>query len=75
MLGVMTEGNRLMVHDKWFTCLVCGADRFTQREILMNTAGATFFDFDAFNRAADGAICTTCGFVHQFAGTAHVWST
>ncbi|MGC4173952.1 hypothetical protein [Demequina sp.] len=71
----MAYGNRLQVHDKFFACLVCGGDRFEQREILMNTAGATFFDFDAFNRAADGAICVSCGFVHQFAGEAHVWLT
>lgn len=69
----MAQGKRLVVVEKPFTCLVCGSDRFTQREVLLNTSGVTFLGFDAFNRAADGAVCTACGFVHHFAGDAHYW--
>ena len=69
----MTQGKKLVVVDKALTCLVCGGDRFAQREVLLNTSGATFLGFDAFNQAADGAVCTACGFVHHFTGDAHYW--
>jgi hypothetical protein len=67
----MTQGKRFFVKDKQLHCLVCGADRFTEREVLLNTSGATFMGFDAFNKAAVGAVCTSCGFVHHFIGDEH----
>lgn len=54
-------------------CLVCGNDLFQQREVLMNTSGATMFGVDWANKSADGAICTACGFVHTFLGPGHYW--
>ncbi len=66
-------GSPLTVLDKPFVCHVCGGGEFIQREIKMQTTGLTFFDLDWLNESADGAVCTTCGYVHQFAGTFHVW--
>lgn len=28
---------------------------------------------DWMNRSGDGAVCTTCGYVHVFLGDAHQW--
>ena len=39
------------------SCLVCGGQRFTRREIKMNTTGMTFMDLDWANRSGDGAVC------------------
>lgn len=43
---------------------------FARREVKMTTTGMTFFDLDWLNKAAEGAICLRCGFVHTFMGDA-----
>ncbi|MDP0399861.1 hypothetical protein [Tsukamurella strandjordii] len=57
----------------YLSCLVCRGTRFRQREVLMNTSGATMFGFDWANKSGDGAICAACGFVHTFMGPGHRW--
>jgi predicted nucleic-acid-binding Zn-ribbon protein len=47
-------------------CLVCAHDRFRQREILLNTSGATFFNVEWANKSGMGAVCERCGYVHTF---------
>ncbi len=47
-------------------CLVCGGDRFLLRKAQLNTAVASFFDFDWANPSADCAVCDRCGHVHWF---------
>jgi predicted nucleic-acid-binding Zn-ribbon protein len=66
-------GSKVTVLGKPLLCLVCGHDEFAQRAIKMQTTGMTFFDLDWLNKDADGAICTACGYVHQFAADAQVW--
>lgn len=64
----------LRVVGENFSCLACKAgSRFYRREIRMNTAGMSLMGLDWLNRAADGAICERCGFVHSFMGDAHEW--
>lgn len=65
-MGRTSEG-RAEVNGRPLTCLVCGHDTFRQRAIAMNTTGLSFLDLDWLNRTARAAICTECGFVHQFA--------
>lgn len=47
-------------------CQVCGHDEFARREALLNTAAATFFNFDWANRSALCFVCDRCGYVHWF---------
>ncbi len=60
--------------ERYLTCLVCGGVDFGRREIKMNTTGMSFMGMDWANKAADGVICTRCGFVHTFFGVnGHIW--
>ncbi|GAB3540171.1 hypothetical protein GCM10027403_29480 [Arthrobacter tecti] len=64
----------LEVKGYTFKCLVCQNPEFTQRDILLNTAGLTAFDMDWANKSSDGAICTDCGYIHEFAyGSNYRW--
>lgn len=47
-------------------CLVCGNDRFYQREALLNTAATTFFDLDWANKSGTCFVCSKCGYIHWF---------
>jgi hypothetical protein len=47
-------------------CYVCGYDRFWQRSAQLNTALATFFNFDWINSSATCCICAQCGHIHWF---------
>ena len=66
-------GRQLWVRDRTFSCHVCGGTTFIQREVQLNTAGMSFLDLDWLNRAADGAVCESCGYVHLFFGHQHQW--
>ena len=65
------SAQQVIVNDRVVACTVCGGDRFSCREITMNTPGASFLGFDWANASADGAICLGCGYVHQFYGDHH----
>ena len=62
---------RIWTNDRPFVCTICGGDVFEQREIKMNTTGASFLGFDWANASATGAVCQTCDYVHQFYGDHH----
>jgi hypothetical protein len=47
-------------------CNVCGHDLFWQRRAQLNTAVATFLNFDWANRSATCFVCDRCGYVHWF---------
>ncbi len=59
-------GSTVTVAGRPLTCVVCGTDRFTYREVKLNTTGLTFFDLDWLNRSGTGAICERCGYLHTF---------
>jgi ATP-binding cassette subfamily F protein uup len=50
-------------------CLVCGCDNFSQRTAQLNTAVATFFNFDWTNASATCYVCENCGYIHWFLPT------
>lgn len=62
-----------MVRERLFSCHVCNGMEFHQREVKLNTTGMTFLDLDWLNESADGAVCSTCGYVHLFYGKMHSW--
>lgn len=47
-------------------CEICGHERFWQREAQLNTAVATFFNFDRANATATCYVCDGCGYIHWF---------
>ncbi len=63
----------VQVAGRLLRCLVCDHDRFTRREVSMNTAGMSFMGLDWANKKGDGAICRECGFVHTFMGGTLTW--
>jgi predicted nucleic-acid-binding Zn-ribbon protein len=56
------------VHGKPLTCVVCRHTSFHERDSLLNTRLATFFNFDWANAQAINYICTRCGYIHWFWG-------
>lgn len=47
-------------------CEICKNDTFWQREAQLNTAVATFFNFDWANATAYCLVCGRCGYIHWF---------
>jgi uncharacterized protein len=54
------------VKGKDLKCLVCGYDKFYEREAQLNTSLATMFNVDAFNPSGTCVICGDCGYIHWF---------
>jgi len=47
-------------------CEICKHDRFWHRKAQLNTAVATFFNFDWANPSASCLVCDHCGYIHWF---------
>ena len=47
-------------------CEICKHDQFWHREAQLNTAVATFFNFDWANPTATCYVCDGCGYIHWF---------
>ena len=47
-------------------CEICKKDRFWKRDAQLNTAVATFFNFDWANPTATCYVCDGCGYIHWF---------
>ena len=47
-------------------CEICKHDRFWRREAQLNTAAASFFNFDWANPSATCYVCDRCGYIHWF---------
>lgn len=60
------EPESVEVCGKPFQCTVCGNDTFWRKQVQLNTAVATFLNFDWANRSATCAICSQCGYIHWF---------
>lgn len=58
-IGVEVQGRELK-------CLICGNDAFWKREAQLNTATATFFNFDWTNPSGVCYVCAKCGYIHWF---------
>jgi len=60
------EAKELIVEGKLISCQICGHDRFWERTTLLNTRGASFFEFDWLNREAVNKVCDKCGHMMWF---------
>ena len=47
-------------------CEICKHDQFWKQEAQLNTAVATFFNFDWANKTASCYVCDGCGYIHWF---------
>ena len=54
------------VQGRELKCLVCGHDCFHKREAQLNTATASFFNFDWANPTGACYVCAKCGYIHWF---------
>lgn len=56
----------VQVGSRRLTCAVCGGQRFHERNSLLNTRAATFFNVDWANKAATNYICADCRYIFWF---------
>lgn len=54
--------------ERKIMCVVCGSDRFYQREVLLSTSGMQFMNLGWANESALALTCTQCGNLLQFVG-------
>jgi len=47
-------------------CPICNNNRFSSRRAQLNTAVASFFDFDWANRSATCYVCSECTHISWF---------
>jgi hypothetical protein len=60
------EPEEVQVAGLTLRCEICKHDRFWHREAQLNTAVATFFNFDWANAIATCYVCDGCGYIHWF---------
>ncbi|MEI2703501.1 MAG: hypothetical protein V9E83_14020 [Baekduia sp.] len=60
------------IGGRGLACLVCGGGEFVSREVKLNTSGFELLDLAWANESATGLVCTSCGYVHEFVGSALV---
>lgn len=60
------EVKELIVDGKKITCPICDHDLFWSRNSLLNTRGASFFNFDWLNREAENYVCDSCSHILWF---------
>jgi len=54
------------IRGRVLQCLICGHDEFWKREAQLNTAAASFFNFDWANPSGACYVCAKCGYIHWF---------
>lgn len=62
------EPQRAEVKGNQLKCPICGEVLFYEREAQLNTAVASFFNFDWANRSATCFVCANCTHISWFLG-------
>ena len=62
------ETIEVQVGERSLACTLCGCKQFHERNSLLNTRTATFFNFDWANKEAANYICVQCGDIFSFLG-------
>lgn len=67
-MGLFGQSERepVQVQGVDLRCEICTNHTFWQREAQLNTAVASFFDFDWANPSAMCLVCSRCGYIHWF---------
>lgn len=60
------QPEQVQILDAMLQCEVCKNNLFWKREAQLNTAAASFFNFDWVNPSAVCYVCTRCGYIHWF---------
>ena len=60
------QPERVEIKGRPLLCEICGHDAFWRRSAQLNTAIATFFNFDWANATATCLVCDGCGYIHWF---------
>ena len=60
------QAEEVEVAGRRLKCEMCGHERFWRREAQLNTAVATFFNFDWANASAVCLVCDGCGYIYWF---------
>ena len=61
-----SEAEFIEIFGKSFVCRVCDSSTFFHGKAQLNTAVATFFNFDFANRTARYLACSKCGHISWF---------
>ncbi len=61
-----SEAKEATVAGQALRCEICRHTRFWERQAQLNTAVATFFNFDWANASATCIVCERCGYIHWF---------
>jgi hypothetical protein len=63
-----TEAQTVEIKGHELRCPICNHNRFWNRQAQLNTATATFFNFDWANRSAICYVCSECTHISWFLG-------
>ncbi len=61
-----TKDGTIQLLDEPFRCQICNHDKFDRGKAQLNTALASFLNFDWTNKSADYVACRNCGYLHWF---------
>ena len=61
-----TESETVEILGRELRCHVCNNDRFWRKEAQLNTALASFLNFEWANTSGTCIICNQCGYIHWF---------
>jgi hypothetical protein len=60
------KAEQVTILGRELRCEICGGNEFWERQAQLNTAVATFFNFDWANKSATCLVCDACGYIHWF---------
>ena len=56
----------ILIGDRKIACPICGHDRFSKQETLMNTRAAAVLNMSWMNSGAETCTCQRCGYILWF---------
>ena len=62
----MAIATSVVKNSKDFRCLNCGADKFFESNIKLNSRWAVLLDMEIFSKRGTSYICEKCGYNHEF---------
>jgi len=65
-MGKPKDPQPVIVEGCDLRCTICSHDLFFERRAQLNTAAASFFNFDWANTSARCVVCANCGYIRWF---------
>lgn len=63
---MVQKPKHVFLGERQVTCMFCQHPEFWDREVKLNTTGMSLLGMDWANQAANGLVCTSCGYVQLF---------